>query len=110
MKQAAFLLLLALLAAGCGNRKSGPPGVFPDESPIVRVAPVQTVPFEEGNKAGYAAGVAAATPKAPLPPEEKIAAEARAAALLDPGRNEKWQRGYVDGYMAGYRSIATGQK
>lgn len=106
MKSILCLIFLAGLAA-CGRKAPPPPPkVFERDLPTVPVAAVQTVPFDEGYKAGYDAGAADAQPKAALPTNEVVEIKATAAAGAEPDRNEKWQRGYAEGYMDGFRKIA----
>lgn len=84
--------------------------------PVVRQAPVETHPFEDGYDAGYALGLSKATreAKAPKPPEVPKPAEieplAREQAGEIPTRTERWQRGFVEGYLDGFRKVVTGQK
>lgn len=105
MKRRLFLCAAAaLLALSAGCEKPLP------EPPIVRVKPVEVVPYEEGYKVGFPLGEAAASPKAALPEEEKVAALASDEARQSIDRDGKWERGFAEGYLDGFRKIALGQK
>ncbi len=82
----------------------------PKPTNIVQVTPVLTRPFEEGYTAGYDKGKAAAAPRAKLPKAADVDAMAEAAAAEDELRAEKWKRGWSEGYMDGFRSVATHQR
>lgn len=79
-------------------------------TPVVHVKPVEVVPFEDGYELGYMRGREAAEPKAKLPAAEDVEKLARDEAAKDAERDAKWERGFGEGYLAGFRSIATGQK
>jgi hypothetical protein len=101
-----FLIVLGSLA-GCGRKTPPPPPkVFERDQPNAPVTAVQTVPFDDGYKTGFDAGAADAQPKAPIPTTEAAEIKATAAAATDPDRNEKWQHGYADGYLDGFRKVA----
>ncbi len=97
----AVVLALAMFPA-CKKRQPPPP--------IVHVAPVFTRPFEDGYAAGFEKGQADARPRAKLPKEEDVQAKAADATAVDPSHTEKWQHGWAEGYMAGFRDVATHQK
>ena len=97
-----LLLLLCLGLAACG--KKTPP------KPIVHVPIVETHPFDDGYNAGYAAGKEAAHPRAPLPKDGDVLALADEEGARAPDRNEKWRRGFIEGYTDGFRRISTGSK
>lgn len=78
--------------------------------PVVQQAPVETHPFEDGYEAGYALGQSQATPEAKVPKPADVEPLARVQAGQVPERTERWQRGFIDGYLAGFRKVATGQK
>ena len=112
------LALLAVLLAGCGK----PPEVAPspeavpkpeakaERPPPVRLVPVETRPFEEGYEAGYARGLGAGKVGAKVPPTSAAEEIARAEVAQGEDRTERWQRGFVDGYLDGFRKVVTGQK
>ena len=112
------LALLAVLLAGCGK----PPEVAPspeavpkpeakaERPPPVRLVPVETRPFEEGYEAGYARGLGAGKVGAKVPPPSAADEIARAEVAQGEDRTERWQRGFVDGYLDGFRKVVTGQK
>ena len=102
-----LVFLLPCLAACARKTPAAVAKVFERDQPDVPVAAVQTVPFDEGYKAGFAAGSVDARPKAPLPVGETVEVKAAAAAGTDPDRNEKWQHGYAEGYMDGFRKVST---
>jgi hypothetical protein len=106
MRLLLFFILPCL--AACGRKTPvASPTVFERDQPVVPVAAVQTVPFDEGYEAGFAAGSADAHPKAPLPAPEAVDAKSAAAAGAHPNRNVKWQHGYAEGYMDGCRKVST---
>lgn len=82
----------------------------PSKKPIVEVAPVLTRPFDDGYKAGFEKGRAAAEPRAKVPSEDETEEKAKQAAGVDPQLNDKWKRGWADGYVAGFRDVAEGKK
>ena len=105
MKRSA-LIFLCLLGA-CGKQPPpSPPQVFQQDQAAASLPPVQTVPFETGYKSGFADGSTDAKPKAKMPDSDAVAAKATAAAAGAPDRNEKWMRGYVEGYTDAFRTIA----
>ena len=81
-----------------------------DPPPAARLVPVETRPFEEGYEAGYTKGLGAGKVGAKLPPTSAAEEIARAEAGQDAARTERWQRGFVDGYLDGFRKVVTGQK
>ncbi len=112
--------MLTPLAAACAALSltacDEPAQTRVEPPPVVRQAPVETHPFEDGYDAGYALGLSKATleAKAPKPPEVPKPAEieplAREQAGEVPARTERWQRGFVEGYLDGFRKVVTGQK
>ena len=109
MKAGACLLIAALAFVGCDKPKSAPvtPVVPP---PVVRQAPVETHPFEDGYTVGFALAQSQATRAAKIPPPADVEPLARAQAGEIPERTERWQRGFVEGYTDGFRKVVTGQK
>ena len=107
MKVRAWGVVCALALAGC-DKPAATTKVEPP--PVVRQAPVETHPFEDGYDAGYAMalGRAARDAKIPLPADVEPLAREQAGAA--PERTERWQRGFVDGYVDGFRKVVTGQK
>jgi hypothetical protein len=99
----AFFLLLAAFLGGCHKSPSGAP-------PVVHVAPVFTRPFEDGYKVGFDKGREASKVRAKLPSEDAVQAKAAEAVGDDPEHTEKWQRGWAEGYLDGFRDVATHQK
>ena len=109
MKAGGLGLIVALVCAGCDQAKDAPvaPAAPP---PVVRQAPVETHPFEDGYTAGYAMGETRATPGAKLPLAADLEPLAREQAGQAVERTERWQRGFVEGYLDGFRKVVTGQK
>ena len=109
MKARACGLIAALAFAGCDKAKDtpAPPSAPP---PVVRQAPVETHPFEDGYNTGYALALTQATRDAKLPPPADLATLARAQAGEIPERTGRWQRGFAEGYADGFRKVVTGQK
>ena len=103
----AWSLLLAGCLAGCDEKA---PVVKREPPPVVRMAPVETRPFEDGYNAGHALGIAQGKPGAKIPPETEVEPLGRAQADQAPERTERWQRGFVEGYLDGFRKVATGQR
>lgn len=95
------LLFAGALLGACEDRKAA---VHRNEPPpVVKVPPVETRPFEEGYAAGFAAGKATGRPRAKLPETEEVEVLASQEAGSDPQRASKWQRGWVSGYLDGFR-------
>ena len=97
----------ALALAGCdkpaAKTKIEPP-------PVVRQAPVETHPFEDGYNAGYALALGRAARDAKIPKPADVEPLAREQAGAAPERTERWQRGFAEGYVDGFRKVVTGQK
>jgi hypothetical protein len=120
MKATDLGLLLSALAmlAGCKERPRGETSVVlpittpaaPVQKPVVSVAPVPTKPFEEGYDAGYELGKQQAKPQAKIPEPEEVELVAREQSAGHPERNERWERGFVEGYTDGFRNVVTGKK
>ncbi len=105
-----LIAALFLPLAAC-DQKPGHPFAGPKSTPpIVHQAPVETLPYDDGFTTGMALGRAAAKPRAVLPERDNVLVLAEEKAAGDPKRAEKWQRGFVDGYLDGYRQIAQGLK
>lgn len=104
-------LSLALALSGC--RRAAPREVVlpaPPEQPakreVIEQPPVETASFDAGFNEGYAAGRAAgklAGRKAALPDENECARQASLAAGAESSRSEKWQKGFAQGYLDGFR-------
>ena len=109
MKAPACGLIAALVFVGCDKAKDQPaaPAAPP---PVVRQAPVETHPFEDGYNAGFIAAQNRATRGAKIPPPADVEPLAREQAGEIPERTERWQRGFVEGYLDGFRKVVTGQK
>jgi len=58
----------------------------------------------------YDLGRDQATPEAKLPESTEVQRMAREQASEQPGRNERWERGFAEGYVDGFRKVVTGQK
>jgi len=105
---------VALAMAGCGDPSPTAPATPTPEMkhghPVVHVPPVETHPFEDGYNAGFDYGKLHATPKTPLPGEEEARRVAHEQAADRPERNERWERGFAEGYTDGVRNVVTGQK
>ncbi len=104
MKTFRWLTICAGLALPVACEKPRP------APPIVHVKPVEVVPFEDGYQAGFGFGETAGSPRATLPTPETVEPIAHAEAMKDPDRDPKWERGFVEGYMDGFRKKSTGQK
>ena len=102
-----ILMIGILLFTGCdkpaAQTKIAPP-------PVVRQAPVETHPFEDGYNAGYALALGRATRDAKIPKPADVEPLAREQAGDAPERTERWQRGFAEGYQDGFRKVVTGQK
>ena len=109
MKAPAWGLIAALAFCGCDRAKEvpAPPSAPP---PVVRQAPVETHPFEDGYTVGFALAQSQATRAAKIPSPADVEPLARAQAGEIPERTERWQRGFVEGYTDGFRKVVTGQK
>ena len=106
-----LLAALALLPLAACEKKPGRESAITDiKPPVVHQAPVETMPYDDGFTTGMALGRAAASPRAELPERDRVAVLAEEKAGDDKRRAEKWQRGFVDGYLDGYRQIAQGLK
>jgi hypothetical protein len=92
---------MALLVAGCDA---------PPAPPVVHQVPVFTRPYEEGYSAGFIAGKASAKPRTRMPSEEEARKCSVDAAAGDPARNEKWQHGWAEGYMDGFREVKLNRR
>ncbi len=111
------LTLIAFLFTACEKPKPTPQPPKKIESvadfavPKDVPPPVETIPFEEGYKAGEAAGTAFAhEPRKPheriaAPTDDDLAVRALAAAGADPARAAKWQRGWESGFKEAYTRI-----
>ena len=107
MKRFASGVAAVLVFAGCDKPKAETKAVPP---PVVRQAPVETHPFEEGYDAGYALALTRAVREAKIPKPADVEPLAREQAGEAPERTERWQRGFVEGYVDGFRKVVTGQK
>ncbi len=104
MKFLPFAFCLLILALGSACKKPEPP------VPVVHVKPVEVVPYEDGYLAGYAMGQKEAKPRDQPPAPESVEPMAHEEGAKDPNRDPKWERGFVAGYMAGFREKALGLK
>ena len=107
MKVQRWGIVAALVFAGCDKPAAETKTVPP---PVVRQAPVETHPFEDGYNAGYALALGRAARDAKIPKPADVEPLAREQAGEAPERTERWQRGFVDGYLDGFRKVVTGQK
>ncbi len=124
MKPLAFLVTAAFCLSACDRSKPPEPQKKKPEElsvadipvPVNTSPPVETVPFEEGYKAGYTAGeIAARTPPKPktrptLPKDEELAVLALEAAGADAEHGPRWQRGWESGFRDGFERIASGKR
>lgn len=111
---ALFLLLGVIVLVGCKPR---PKVELPQASasketkkPVVFVAPVESKPYEEGYRVGYDLGREQGSPQAKMPESSDVERLAREQASERPDRNERWERGFAEGYVDGFRKVVTGQK
>ena len=58
----------------------------------------------------FALALTKATRDAKIPKTADLEPLARAQAGEIPERTERWQRGFVEGYLDGFRKVVTGQK
>jgi hypothetical protein len=109
VKRLLFLLALFALCA-CRRTPSVPTTInssaFPDQPPVVAAKPVDTASFDTGYQAGYTLGTSAATPRASVPSEEEVTQLANEMVNTDTTHNAKWHRGWVSGYLEGFRARA----
>lgn len=116
MKQmiAVFLLLSVLALGGCKPRPKvelpQAPSSKEAKKPVVFVAPVESKPYEEGYRVGYDLGREQGAPQAKIPETADVERQAREQASERPDRNERWERGFAEGYVDGFRKVVTGQK
>lgn len=109
-----FLIVGALTLAGCKRQpKVELPQAAPAKEakkPVVFVAPVESKPYEEGYRVGYDLGREQGSPQAKMPETADVERLAREQASERPDRNERWERGFAEGYVDGFRKVVTGQK
>jgi flagellar biosynthesis/type III secretory pathway protein FliH len=96
-----------MLLAACHEE---PPPEKAAPPPVVHVPPVETRPFEDGYNAGYELGQRRSAHAAKIPTDAEVAQLAHEQAGTAPERTEKWQRGFVEGYLDGFRKVAQGEK
>lgn len=96
--------MAAVMVTWCGCEKPA------SQPPVVHVAPVPTHPFEDGYAAGFDKGKEAAKPRQKLPAESDVATIGQDQARDDYERSDRWQHGFVSGYLDGFRKVATGKK
>ncbi len=101
-----FFVLVACLGGGCQKA----PEAKTEARPVVYMAPVETRPYEDGYDAGYELGLGQGKPGAKMPAAAEVEPLASVQAGLAPERTERWQRGFVEGYLDGFRKVVTGQK
>lgn len=111
---ALFLLLAVGILAGCKPRPKvelpQAPVSQETKKPVVFVAPVESKPYEEGYRVGYDLGREQGSPQAKMPETAEVERLAREQASERPDRNERWERGFAEGYVDGFRKVVTGQK
>lgn len=111
---ARVLLVFALTLTAC--HRTPPDSVndqssaFPARPPVVNTAPIDSASYDRGFKAGYPIGNAAATPKAAVPSEQEVRKLCGELFESDDQHNPTWHRGWVAGYLDGYRAKAQGAK
>jgi len=109
VKAGGWGIAVACALAGC-DEPAVPKVQRHEPPPVVRMAPVETHPFEDGYNAGYELGMKSAAPGAKIPGAGEVEPLAREQAGAAPTRTERWQRGFTDGYLDGFRKVVTGQK
>lgn len=113
MTRRPFIALLTgpmlVLGAGC-NRPPNAEAPDPGPKPVVNVPPVPTRTFEEGYEAGFEKGRSKGAPRAKMPEPDAVERIASEEATGHPDRTERWQRGFIDGYIEGFRNVVTGKK
>ena len=105
MKGRVWGVIVALAFAGCDK-----PAAKIEPPPVVRQAPVETHPFEDGYNAGFALALGRAVRGAKIPQPADVEPLAREQAGDAPERTGRWQRGFVEGYLDGFRKVVTRQK
>jgi hypothetical protein len=108
-------LVWALAASGCNKEApvaapSTPEPELKNGHPVVHLPPVETHPFESGYDAGFEFGKQQAQPHMTLPKDDEARRVAHEQAANEPGRPERWERGFTEGYLDGIRKVVTGQK
>ncbi len=101
-------LILSFVGVSCGP--SSGESAFDKKRPVVAVAPVQTRPYEDGYGAGFDLGQRQAAPHGRMAKEEEAARLGREQASGHTERTARWERGFVEGYLEGYRNVVTGKK
>ena len=101
-------LIPGLAGVSCGPQRGENPGA--QRKPVVAVPPVPSRPFEDGYGAGFDLGKRQGIPRGKLPAEEDVEGLAREQASGHSERTARWERGFVEGYLDGWRNVVTGQK
>lgn len=104
----AAVLAMAVVTAGCGPKRVQKP--LEKKRPVVAMAPVETRPFEDGYSAGFELGKQQGVPRGKMPPQDEVERLGREQASGHAERTARWERGFVEGYLDGFRNVVTGQK
>ena len=100
------MVVAVLGLGGCGRGEKEREEVLRVERATV-VDPRQ---YEAGYAAGLVKGEASGRPRAKLPPEAEVAGLASVEGGEVKEGRARWERGFVAGYLDGFRKVVTGQK
>jgi len=100
------VVFLLVVEGGCGCGEKEREEVLRVE----RVAVVNPRAYEEGYGVGLAKGEASGRPLAKLPTEAEVAGLAGVEGGEVKEGRARWERGFVAGYLDGFRKVVTGQK
>lgn len=103
----AVVAIVLMLTSGCDRQGGEAPK---EKRPVVTAPPVPTRPFEDGYSVGFELGKQQGVPRGKMPAEDEVERLAREQASGQAGRTARWERGFVGGYLDGFRNVVTGQK